>query len=163
LFLSRAAVVEVIAQAPEFQENGQFSAAKYSAYLASRNTTDQRNVAELQTQLPIARLASAVADTAIAPRSVASRLLKAESQQREVGRPVRPQRRSLGKVSIDEAQAKAHYDANAGQCKLRERVRAEYVMLSAEALAGQEPASEAEIKAAYEQRAAQFRVAENRR
>src|SRR5882672_8128730 len=83
LFMTKGAVIEAIAQSPEFQENGQFSAARYSAYLASRNTTDQRNVAELQAQLPMARLVGSIADTAIAPREVADRLAALEAQKRE--------------------------------------------------------------------------------
>src|SRR6185436_14465509 len=43
-----------------------------------------------------------------------------------------------------------------------ERVRAEYVMLSADALAKQDPVTEAEVKAAYEQRINQYSVAEVR-
>src|SRR6266850_1139682 len=34
LFMTKGAVIEAIAGSPEFQENGQFSAARYSAYLA---------------------------------------------------------------------------------------------------------------------------------
>jgi peptidyl-prolyl cis-trans isomerase D len=40
MFMSREAVIEAITSAPEFQENGKFSAAKYSAYLASRGISD---------------------------------------------------------------------------------------------------------------------------
>ena len=42
-------------------------------------------------------------------------------------------------------------------------MRVEYVVLSAEALARQEPPSESELRAAYESRAGQFRVEEQRR
>lgn len=163
LFMTRAAVVDAITQAPEFQENGQFSAERYSAYLASRNTTDPRYVAELQTQLPLARLVSAIADTAIAPRSVTTRLLAAESQKREVSEVPLPGPRYLDQVKVDEAQVKAHYDAAAAEYRSPERVRAEYLVLSAEHLLKQDPVTEAELKAAYEQRALQYRVEESRR
>src|SRR5258706_428723 len=42
LLMSREAVIDLIATAPEFQENGTFSPAKYSAFLAQANTTDAR-------------------------------------------------------------------------------------------------------------------------
>jgi len=162
LFMSKAAVVDAIAQAPEFQENGQFSPARYSAYLASRNTTDPRYVAELQTQLPLARLVSSVADAAIAPRSVASRLIALEAQKREVSEVRIFGQQYLAQTRVEEAQIKAYYDANLAQFRNPEGVRAEYVMLSADALAKQDPVSEAEVKAAYEQRLAQYSVAEVR-
>ena len=72
LFMSKAAVIDAISNAPEFQENGRFSEPRFNNYLASRNTTPERYVAELQTQLPLARLVTSVADAAITPRSVAS-------------------------------------------------------------------------------------------
>jgi peptidyl-prolyl cis-trans isomerase D len=162
LFMTKSAVIDAIAEAPEFQENGQFSAARYSAYLASRNTTDQRYVAELQTQLPLARLVNTVADAAIAPRTVARRLLALEAQKREVSEVRIFGQQFLAQTNVDEKQIRAYYDANPGEFRSPERVRAEFVMLSADGLARQEPVTEAELKAAYEQRASQLSVAESR-
>src|SRR5688572_23852226 len=82
--MSREAVIDAITNAPEFQENGRFSAAKYTAYLASRGISDQGNVAELQSQIPLARFAGSISETAIAPRTVAARLAALEGQKREV-------------------------------------------------------------------------------
>jgi len=162
LFMSRAAVIDAIAQAPEFQENGQFSPAKYSSYLASRGTTDQRYVAELQTQLPLSRLVTSVADAAIASRTVSSHLVALEAQKREVSDARIFGQQYLAQIKVEEAQIKAYYDANPGEFRSPERVRAEYVMLSADALAKQDPVTEAEVKAAYEQRINQYSVAEVR-
>jgi peptidyl-prolyl cis-trans isomerase D len=163
LFMSREAVIEAITQAPEFQEGGKFSAAKYSAYLAGEGMSDLGYVARLQSQIPLARFAGSISETAIAPRSVAARLAALEAQKREVSEARISEQQFLPQVKIDEAQAKAHYDANQADYRTPERVRAEYVVLSAEALARHEPPSEAEIKAAYEARAGQFRVEEQRR
>jgi peptidyl-prolyl cis-trans isomerase D len=163
MFMSREAVIEAITSAPEFQENGKFSAAKYSAYLAGRGISDQSNVAELQSSLPLARFAGSISETAIAPRSVASRLAAIEAQQREVSDARISERQFLPQAKIEEAQVKAHYDAHHADYRVPERVRAEYLVLSAEALARQDPPTEEEIKAAYEARASQFRVDEQRR
>src|SRR5258706_9810583 len=139
LFMTKDAVIEAIAQSPQFQENGQFSAARYSAYLASRNTTDQRNVAQLQTQLPLARLVGSIADTAIAPREVASRLAALEAQKREGSQGGIAAQQFLSQVKVDEAQGKAHYDANASQYRTPERGRVEDLVLSGESLMKQDP------------------------
>jgi len=163
MFMSREAVIDAITSAPEFQENGRFSAAKYSAYLASRGISDQGNVAELQSRLPLARFAGSISETAIAPRTVAARLAAIEAQKREVSEARISEQQFLPQVKIDEARQKAHYDANQADYRTPERVRAEYLVLSAEALARQEPPTEAEVKAAYEARAGQFRVEEQRR
>ena len=163
MFMSRDAVIDAITQAPEFQENGKFSPAKYSAYLAGRGITDQGNVAELQSRIPLIRIASAVADTAIPPRIVAARLAALEAQKREVAEVRIPVQQFLPQVKVDDAQVKAHYDSNQADYRTPERVRAEYIVLSAEALARQEPPTDAEVKAAYDARASQFRVEEQRR
>jgi peptidyl-prolyl cis-trans isomerase D len=163
LFMSREAVIEAITQAAEFQESGKFSPALYTAYLASRGTTDQRNVAELQSQLPLARLVGSIADTAIAPRNVVERLGALEAQRREVSEVRIPAQQFLSQVTIDEAKVKSHYDAHQADYRTPERVRAEYLLLSAENLARSETVSEAELKAAYEARASQYRVEEQRR
>jgi peptidyl-prolyl cis-trans isomerase D len=163
MLMSREAVIDAITSAPEFQEDGRFSTAKYSAYLASRGVSDQGNVAELQAQIPLARFAGSISETAIAPRAVAERLAALQAQQREVSEARISEQQFLPQVKIDEAQVKAHYDANQADYRTPERVRAEYIVLSAQALAGQDPPTEAEIKAAYDSRASQFRVDEQRR
>lgn len=163
MLMSREAVIDAITGAPEFQEDGRFSAAKYSAYLASQGISDQGNVAELQSKLPLLRFAGSIAQTAIAPRSVAVRLAAIEAQQREVSEARISEQQFLPQVKIEEAQLKAHYDANPADYRTPERVRAEYLVLSAAALAREDPPTEAEVRAAYEARAAQFRVEEQRR
>jgi peptidyl-prolyl cis-trans isomerase D len=163
MYMSREQVIQAITQAPELQEDGKFSAAKYSAYLAGQGLTDQGYVAQLQNELPLQRISAAVAETAIAPRSVAARIAALESQKREVSEVRIQVQQFIPQVKVDEAQVKAHYDANLAEYRTPERVRAEYVVLSAEALAKQEPPSESEVKAAYESRAGQFRVDEQRR
>ncbi len=163
LFVSRQAVIEAITQAPEFQENGRFSPALYSAYLQQRGLNDADNVAQLQSELPMERLARAVAATAITPGSLATRLAAIQSQKREVEQAQIPAKQFLGQVKIDEAKVKEYYEAHKDDYRAPERVRAQYVLLSAQALAKQEPISDAEIQAAYDARAAQYKVEEQRR
>src|SRR5207244_6028316 len=102
-------------------------------------------------------------DTTIVARSVADRLAAIEAQQREISESRIAARQYLDKVKIDEAKVKEYYDANPAEFRTPERVRAEYLVLSAENLAKQETATEDEIKKAFEERAAAFRVEEQRR
>jgi peptidyl-prolyl cis-trans isomerase D len=163
LFMSREAVIEAITQAPEFQENGKFSPALYSAYLTQRGVTDQRNVQQLQAELPLMRFVSSIGETAIASRAVAARLAQLEAQQREVSEVRIRVQQFASQVKVDDAKVKEYYDANQADFRTPERVRAEYLMLSADALARQDPPTEEEIKKAYEARASAFRVEEQRR
>ena len=82
LVMSREAVIELITAAPEFQEGGRFSPALYAGYLSQRNITDARNVAELQSQLPMSRLVGSITESAIVPRAVSARLMALETQRR---------------------------------------------------------------------------------
>jgi peptidyl-prolyl cis-trans isomerase D len=163
LAVSKADVVASILAAPEFQEGGKFSRERYAAYLRTRGMSDEGNVAQLQVEVPAGRLAGAISSSAFLPRTVAERLLAILGEKREVAEAFIGAEQFLGRVKLDEAKLKAFYEANPADYKLPERVRAEYLVLSAEELAKGEAATDAELKAAYDKRAGELAVAEQRR
>lgn len=163
LALSKDAVVASILAAPEFQEGGKFSPERYAGYLRALGMTDEGNVAKLRLEIPAARLASAIAGSAIQSRTVAERLAAIEAEKREVAEAFVPAQAYLARVKPDEAAMKAYYESHLADYKVPERLRAEYVLLSADAFAPAEAASEAEIKAAYDAKAATMGVPEQRR
>jgi peptidyl-prolyl cis-trans isomerase D len=161
--ISKEEVVAAILAAPEFQEGGKFSSERYANYLRVVGQTDESNVHRLRLEMPAARLAGAINASAFVPRSVAARLVELNGEKREVAEAFIPAEPFVARVKLDDAKIKAFYDANPSEFKVPERVRAEYVVLSAEELGRGEGASEAELKAAYDARAAQYAVAEQRR
>ena len=163
LAVSKEDVVASILVAPEFQVDGKFSSERYLGYLRSRGMSDEGNVARLRLEVPTERLASAISASAFQPRAVAERLLILQSGKRVVAEAFIAAEQFLGQVKLDDAQVKAYYDANLAEFKLAERVRAEYLVLSAEELGRSETATEAELKEAYDKRAGQLAVAEQRR
>jgi peptidyl-prolyl cis-trans isomerase D len=163
LLMSREAVIEAITNAPEFQENGKFSSALYTGYLQSRGLSDAANVIQLQSQLPMSRFVAALTGTAIPSKTVASRLAALEAQRREVSEVRITAEQFQSQVKIDDAKLKAYYDANQGEFQAPERVRAEYVVLSAEALGKSEPVTDDEVRKAFEARSAAYKVDEQRR
>lgn len=165
MVLPRQAVIDEIMRAPEFQEDGKFSPARYEAYLRTRGLSDAANVETLRVQAPASRLLSSISATVIQPRAVAERLLALEGQRREVSEAAFPAEAYLSQVKPDEGALKSYYDANPDEFKVAERVRAEYLVLSAEDLARGEAVSEDELKKAYDERLASGRlgVAEQRR
>jgi peptidyl-prolyl cis-trans isomerase D len=156
---------DTIVSIPAFQADGRFSREAYESVLRAQNPplTPAQFEARLRYDLALAQLTQAVADSAITPRSVLERLAALETEVREVSHARVPAQEFAGRVEVDEAQAKAYYDANVAEFRAPERVRAEYVVLSAEALARRNPVTEKEVKAAYEARAAAYRVEEQRR
>jgi peptidyl-prolyl cis-trans isomerase D len=158
-------LADLIHSVPAFQSEGRFSKAQYELMLRSQNppmSTGQFE-ASLRRDLALQQLTRAVGESAIAPRTVADRLAALEAQKREISELRLGGQQFLAQVNLDDAALKVYYDAHASEFTIPERVRAEYVMLSMDALARLEPATEEEIKAAYEARAAQFKLEEQRR
>ena len=154
---------ETIAAIPAFQADGGFSRPNYEALLRAQNMTPQMFEARLRYDMALSQLTRSIAESAIVPRSVTERLAAMQEQRREVAESLVPAEPYLARVKLTEEQLKAHYEANAAEFRIPERVRAEYVVLSAEALGRLDPVSDAELKAAYDSRAAQYKVEEQRR
>lgn len=163
LVVSDQTLRDTIAAIPAFQADGAFSKSNYDALLRAQNMTPPMFEARMRHDMSLAQLTRAVSETAIASRTVTERVGALLEQQREVSEALVPAQDFVARVKVSEAQARAHYDANPAEFRIAERVRAEYLVLSAEALGRQDPVPEAELKAAYESRAAQYRVEEQRR
>ena len=163
LVVSKDDVVAGILAAPEFQEGGKFSSERYISYLRSRGISDDGHVARLRVEVPGGRLAGAIGETGFQPHAVAERLVALQTEKREVAEAAIGVEQFLGRVKLDDARIKAYYDANLAEFKVPERVRAEYVVLSAEELGRGETATDAELKDAYEKHTSQLAVAERRR
>jgi peptidyl-prolyl cis-trans isomerase D len=161
--LSKEQVVVYLISAPEFQVDGKFSSERYANYLRSVGLSDEGNVAKLRVEIPASRLASTIAGTAMQPRTVAERLAALEGEKREVAEAFIAAEPFLARIKPDEAALKLYYDSNLAEFKVPERIRAEYLVLSAAELGRGESVSEAELKTAFDARAGQYGVAEQRR
>src|SRR5438132_6071632 len=158
-------LMDLIMSVPEFQVDGKFSPDAFERFARSQNPplSTRQFEERLRQSISFQQLAGSVGDTTIVPSAVAARLAAIELQQREIAEARIPAKQYLAQVKLDEAKLKEYYDANQAEFRTPERVRAEYLVLSAENLAKQETASEDEIKKAYEARATAFKVEEQRR
>jgi peptidyl-prolyl cis-trans isomerase D len=104
----------------------------------------------LRYDLSLSQLTRAVGESAIPSRSLAERLGAIEAQGREIAEFRIPAEQFLPKVKIDDDKVKAYYEANQAQFQVPERVRAEYVVLSGEAMAAQEQVTPQEVRAHWE-------------
>ena len=145
-------LVELIHSIPAFQSEGRFSKAQYEAALRSQNPpmSSAQFEQRLRYDLVLQQLTRAVGESAIAARSVTGRLGALEAQKREVSEARVAAQQFLGKASVDEARLKEYYGAHPGEFRNPERVRAEYVLISADALAAQEPVTPQEARAHWE-------------
>jgi len=104
----------------------------------------------LRYDLSLAQLTRAVGESAIPSRTVAERLGALEAQGREISEFRIPADQFLAQAKVDDARIKAFYDANPAQFQTPERIRAEYIMLSAQAIADQEQVKPEEVRAQWE-------------
>jgi peptidyl-prolyl cis-trans isomerase D len=165
LTVSDEMLFEVIASVPAFQEGGQFSKTAYTSVLRAQSPpmSPAQYEGKLRHDLAVQQLALAVGGAAIPSRTVAERLAAIESQKREVSEARITAQQFLPQVKIDDTKLKEYYDANPAEFRRPERVRAEYVMLSADQLVRNEQVSEADLKEAYQQRLAKLTETEQRR
>ena len=163
LTLSDDGLREMILANPSFQRDGRFDVAVYRQLLRAQGMNEQAYEERLRHDVVVGQLMQAIAESAIASRAGAEQLVALESQRREVAVALVPAQPFMAQVKVDDARLKAYFDANGTQFAVPERVRAEYLLLSAEELGRQDPVTEDELKAAYEARAKQYGVEEQRR
>ncbi len=163
LTVSDSTLRETIAAIPAFQAEGAFSKPNYEALLRAQNMTPQMFESRMRYDMSLSQLTRAIVETAIVSRSVDERLAALQAQRREVSEALVAAQPFLAQVRLTEARLRAYYDANPVEFRIAERVRAEYLVLSAETLGRQDALSDAEVRAAYEARSAQYRVEEQRR
>ena len=163
LTASNESLSELIHSMPAFQRDGKFDEATANAMIRAQGMTAETFAARLRHDVAVGQLTQSINDTAIASHTVAGRLAALENQRREIVEALIPAQQFQAQLKLEDAQLRAYYEAAAAQFRTPERVRAEYVVLSAEELGRDEPVTDAEIRAAYEARASQYAVAEQRR
>jgi peptidyl-prolyl cis-trans isomerase D len=154
---------DVISKIPSLQENGQFSMARYEAALRGQGTSQQQFEAQLRQDLILQQLVGAVGDTGIVSNASAEAMLRIQSEERQVAELRIAPEQFADKVKIDAASVQKYYDDNQKQFELPEQAKAEYVVLSLDALLAQISVSDAELKAWYESHQDRYQQAEERR
>ena len=135
-----------ITQAPVFQEDGQFSLARYQQMLKARNESVPLFENRVRQELLLRQLNEIYSDSSFAPRTVAERLLRITEQQREVSRAVIAPEKFVASVKLEADAAKKYYDSHQDEFRDPARVRVEYVTLSLESLLPQIEVDPAEVK-----------------
>jgi len=160
---SNESLQELIHAMPAFQRDGKFDEAAADATIRAQGMSGEMFAARLRHDLAVGQLTHAIGETGIASRTVAERVMALENQRREIAEARVPAQQFHSQLKFDEAQIRAFYESAGARFRIPERMRAEYVVLSAEELGRAEAVTESEIKAAYDARASQYAVAEQRR
>lgn len=152
-----------IAEIPVFQEDGKFSKARYDAVLSAQGMRQDVFESRMRQDMLTQQLVFPVVAGSI-PGNVSSRhWLRAQMEQREVSEARLMAADYLSRVVLSPDAAKKYYEANLKKFELPAQVRAEFVVLSRDAMSATTVVNDAEIKAAYEARIDRYKESERRR
>ncbi len=163
LFVSDDEIRRTIGSIDAFVVDGKFSPERYEAALRGQGLSPAGFEAQLRQDLTIEKLAGALVQSGITARTVSDRLMALQTQKRDVMEYRVAASAYLDKVKLADDAAKKFYDENSKQFETPEQARAEYVVLSMDAIASQLAVTDAEIKSWYDGHKAQYGVPEERR
>jgi len=154
---------EIISKIPALQENGQFSMARYEAALRAQGMTQPQFEAQMRQDLTLQQLVGALGDTGIVSNTVAEAMLRIQSEERQVAELRIAPEQFTDQVKIDATAVQKYYEENKKQFEVAEQAKAEYVVLSLDALLSQVVVGDAEVKAWYESHKDRYQQSEERR
>lgn len=163
LRVSDERVRSTIAGIPAFQENGHFSLPRYEAMLKAEGMTQAVFESRLRHDLVLQQVLGAVAEGVMVPRASTEQVFAVQLEERVVSesRFAAPQYVSAVKLADDAAQK--YYDANRKQFEVPAQLRAEYIVLSRDAVADQLAITDADIRKEYDAHQDKFRQGGERR
>ena len=163
LAVSDDRVRETIAAIPAFQENGHFSLPRYEALLKAQGMTQAVFESRLRHDLALQQVLGAVAEGVMVSRASSEQVYAVQFEERQVSeaRLVATQYASGVKLADDAAQK--YYDANRKQFETPALAKAEYLVLSKDAVADQLVIGDEEIRKEYDAHPERFRQGGERR
>lgn len=163
LSVSDRKLQETIMAMPAVQENGAFSLERYKTLLAAQGYTETRFESGLRGELAMQQIAQSFEKSVIVPDAAVEQLAAIVSQIREVGELRIRAADYSARTSIGDAEIRKYYESNPGEFEIPDKIKAEYVVLNADALAGRVNVSEAALRGYYEQNKSRYGTDEERR
>lgn len=154
---------DVIAKIPALQENGRFSMARYQAALAAQGMSQAQFEAQMRQDLTLQQLVGAVGDTGIAGNKVVDKLLRIQTEERQIAEWRFTPGQFADQVKITLPAIEKYYAQNLKRFEVAEQAKVEYVLLSLEGLLAQVKPSDGEVTAWYESHQDRYQQAEERR
>ena len=160
--VSNSDVFDRIAADPRFQEGGRFSLDLYKGLLRQAGINEPAFEESIRRQIQSERIVDPIARGSVVPQASAVAYVNHVEQQREAEYANIDVDAFVKGVSVDEAQEKAFYDANAAAFRTPEEAKFEYVVLTQDALLAQTGVTPEEVKAQYDSAAKTYRQEEQR-
>lgn len=163
LTTSVPALQQFIAGMPVFQENGKFSDSRYQAILRAQGMSPEQFEARLRQDLMLQQLTGTIGNSAFVSRTQAESMLRIQAEKREVGKFEIAAASFAEQAQVTPEEARRFYDENAKRFEVPEQVRAEYLVLSLDALMPGIEVSDAEIQSWYDDHRNDYGIPEERR
>lgn len=152
-------LVNEISQVQAFQDDGKFSQARYEEILRSKGMTPALFETRLRDDLKIQLVQESMTTTQWVPQVAVDAFLTLNDQSRGLSVAEIPLKAFLTQVKIDASTVKQYYDAHPDRFKVPERVKVQYLVLTADQLAQDAVVTPEEIAKAYGDPANQARWA----
>lgn len=146
----------------EFQENGQFSQDIYQSTLEQNGLTANKLESSIRNDLIVAQARDDLARFAFSPASIAEETVKFQYQNRDVSTAEIKASAFLSEVNVTPEQVKDYYELHKDKFRIPEKVKMEFVLLSAANLINEVKVSDEEVKAFYDQNQDKFQGDEQR-
>jgi peptidyl-prolyl cis-trans isomerase D len=158
--IGKEGLSEKIEAIPEFQEDGHFSPERYHEVLYSLFLDDRSFRKQIRQAILQQQLAGGIIETAFSLNTEQEKMRRFQFQEREgnyLSIPLAPITASL---KIENKDLEAYFAANQSQFISPERVKLQYVVLSADSLVDKVTPAEEVLKHYYEENQDQFKVLE---
>ncbi len=156
-------LVNTIRDVPAFQKDNNFSNEQYQELLRAQGLTPTTFESRLRQELLLQQLLDGYSENGFVSNAVAKRVMYLSEVQREVSQVQINSEMFLSSVAPTEEEINDYYDLHRNDFFLPERVRVEYVVLSLETLAENEPISDEAVRNYYDEYQAEFSQDEERK
>ncbi len=163
LSVSDASLRDTIAAIPAFQENGHFSLPRYEAVLKAQGMTQAVFESRLRHDLALQQVLGAVAEGVLVPQGSVDQVYSVQLEERTVSEVRLPAAQFAAGVKLADDAARKFYDAERKRFEMPAQVKAEYIVLSKDAVASQLSVSDADVRKEYDAHPERFNQGEERR
>jgi len=150
LRVSDAELAGLLRSIPAFQENGQFSQARYEQVLRLQGQVPQSFEPLVRLDLVVQQLQDGIAQSTFVTQADVDSYVRLRDQLREAEVYLLPAAQRLAAIKPDEAALEAYFNAHQADFRRAERVRVEKIELSVENLAKLMKPSDDDVRVAYE-------------
>ncbi|MDD3883333.1 MAG: SurA N-terminal domain-containing protein [Gallionella sp.] len=155
-------LARIISGVDAFKVNGVFDKQRYEEALASKDLSPAMFEMRLRDDLLGQQVQQDFLQNGYASRAVAENVLRLNEQLRTVAIVELSPQAFMAKTTVDASEVSSYYDSHKKDFELPEKVRAEYVVLSAAELQARQSISAAEIRQYYEAHESEYGIPEQR-